>query len=80
MAEFIQLKADICAGTVAVGRTPGEVMKTDGQRNSEAEKRISHALRGASLNTWVVKPLAATVRMDEGSRNEVEVFKALPGF
>lgn len=74
------VKADICAGTIEVQRPSDDVMTTDEQRNSEAAKNVSHSLREASLNTWVMKPLLATAGMKKGSRNELEIIKALPYF
>lgn len=49
VAAVNQLKADLCAGTVAVDGTPDDGMKTNEKRHSEAAKCIFHALREASL-------------------------------
>lgn len=41
---------------------------------------MCEALREASVGAWVMKPLVSTRGMREGSRNEIEILKALKGF
>lgn len=74
------LKADILSGAVEIRAAESSDLRTETERAESGVKRMLHALREASLHAWVMKPLVATAGMREGSRNEVEILKALPHF
>ena len=80
VAAVMQLKADIQSGTISMeGGTEPDIISGD-DLTKQAAGRICQAFREASLTAWVMKPLVPTVGTKEGSRNEVELVRALPSF
>ncbi|CDF34053.1 unnamed protein product [Chondrus crispus] len=75
----LQLQADIGAGTVELDDDGADSVSLSASLTERASKLLQK-LREASLHAWVMKPLVSTAGMKEGSRNEIEVLKAIPSF
>ena len=79
VSVVLQLQTDIRDETVDLERGQLEV-RSEAELQLESESGVCEALREASLGAWVMKPLVSTIGMKEGTRNEIEILKALWGF
>lgn len=79
VAAVLQLKQDIIDETVSWEEIE-EGVQSEENLLSEAKAAVQNSLLQAFILAWVMKPLVPTMGMREGSRNEVEVIKALPAF
>ena len=79
LTALFQLQADLHAGTVDLEAAENVQISVESQLKDSATLLL-HTLREASLHAWVMKPLVSTAGMKEGSRNEVEVLRRIPGF
>ena len=76
---LLQLQTDIIAGTVDLNETEEEPAPMEA-RATESVSTLLLCLHEASVHSWVMKPLVSTAGMKEGSRNEIEVLRAIPKF
>lgn len=79
VTAMLQLKHDITEENVNL-EEPDESTQSEETLLSEAKEDVHRGLLEASVSAWVMKPLVSTMGMREGSRNEIEVIKALPSF
>ena len=79
VAALLQTQSDIRNGTINLEGTTDE-LRPEAELLVEAENVVCEALREASVGAWVMKPLVTTMGMREGSRNEIEILKALREF
>ena len=80
LAAVMQLKADILSRSVCTDGGNEADDTTDDEMAERAAKRICNLFREASLTAWVMKPLVPTAGMKEGTRNELEIIRAIPNF
>ena len=80
VAAVNQLKADIASNLVETNSGLSDDDSSAEQRSHAAAQLVCNALREASLEAWVMKPLVAATGMREGTRNENNIVEALLAF
>ena len=88
----LQLQPAIKEGTIQLDELSEDAVPEEAALNGRAIKLLlklsliltqewsEASLREGSLHAWVMKPLVSAASMKEGSRNEIEVLKAIPVF
>ena len=78
VAALMQLKADKLSKSVSTDDVNEANHTTDDGMAEQAAKRICNLFREASLTSWVMKPLVPSAGKQEGTRNELEIIRAIP--